>query len=177
MGRLLVVAVTNSADQVIMGQMLSLLINERTGTSVEVIQQGDIEKCHEAVLKGKANIYLSYIGTGYADMTGSTKVDDPQMVYTLVNQGYLEKFDMVWLRPFGFEGPLDPGRNGKDQSVSLAAPVTTKDVLRKFPVLDRVINKLAGRIDDAIINELAKEAGNGDVRELVKDFLKDQKLI
>ena len=55
-GRILVVAVGDSVDQVIMGQMLSTLINERTGTTVEVVQPGDLQACHETVLQGNANI-------------------------------------------------------------------------------------------------------------------------
>lgn len=176
-GRLLVVAVTDSSDQVLMGQMLSLLINERTGTTVDIIQPGDINKCHEAVLKGKANIYISYIGVGQAVTGGSGKVDDPQKVYTLVSQGYLDQFGMVWLKPFGFDGPVSVAGGGKGFVASLAAPVTTKDVLRKFPVLDRVINKLGGRIDNSTVDELRKKTSNNDMKEVVKEFLKEQKLI
>jgi len=176
-GRLLVIAVSDSADQALMGQMLSLLINERTGTTVDIIQPGDINKCHEAVLKGKANIYISYIGVGQAATGGSGKVDDPQKVYTLVSQGYLDQFGMVWLKPFGFEGPVSLAGGGKGSVASLAAPVTTKDVLRKFPVLDRVINKLGGRIDNVAVAELTKKTNNNDIKAVVKEFLKDQKLI
>jgi glycine betaine/choline ABC-type transport system substrate-binding protein len=176
-GRLLVVAVSGSADQVIMGNMLSVLINERTGTTVDVIQPGGLDKCHEAVLKGKANIYLNYIAAGHAATGGSGKVEDAQKVYTLVSAGYLEKFGMVWLKPFGFEGPLNPKQGAGVEVASLAVPVTTKDVLRKFPVLDRVINKLGGQIDNPAIDELAKKSNGGDVKLVVKEFLKAQKLI
>jgi osmoprotectant transport system substrate-binding protein len=176
-GRLLVIAVSDSADQVLMGQMLSLLINERTGTTVDIIQPGDINKCHEAVLKGKANIYISYIGVGQAATGGSGKVDDPQKAYTLVSQGYLDQFGMVWLKPFGFEGPVSLAGGGRGSVASLAAPVTTKDVLRKFPVLDRVINKLGGRIDNSTVAELTKKTNNNEVKAVVKEFLQEQKLI
>ena len=51
-GRLLVLAVDNSVDQAIMGKMLSIFINERTGTTVEIVQAGD-QTPHEMVLEGK----------------------------------------------------------------------------------------------------------------------------
>ena len=176
-GRLLVVAVSNSPDQIIMGQMMSVLINERTGTTVNIIQPGDLKACHEAVLKGKACIYISYIGVAQADMEGADAVNDPQESYTLVSQSFLEKFDMVWLKPFGFQGPLTNEAHSKKDRGTLAAPIATKDTLRKFPVLDRVINKLGNRIDNNIIEELKKKTENQDVKKVVKEFLKAQHLI
>jgi osmoprotectant transport system substrate-binding protein len=176
-GRLLIVAVSNSTDQVIMGQMLSILINERTGTTVNVIQPGDLKRCHETVLEGKADIYINYIGTGLAGMEGSSKADDPQGVYTLVRQRYMEKFGMVWLKPFGFQGPLTLEANLKKDCPTLAAPVATKDVLRRFPVLDRLINKLGGRIDNNAMDELRKKTENQDIKEAIREFLKTQRLI
>ena len=53
-GRVLNLAVGNSVDQTIMAQMLSVLINERTGTTVEIVQLEDTEAAHEAVLHGLA---------------------------------------------------------------------------------------------------------------------------
>jgi glycine betaine/choline ABC-type transport system substrate-binding protein len=160
-----------------MGEILSVLINQRTGTTVEIVRPGGVKRCHEAVLNGKANIYINYIGMGRSSIAGSSNVDDPQKVYTLVSQSYMEKFGMVWLRPFGFQGPLTYEAGGKNDRTSLAVPVTTKDVLKKFPVLDRLINKLGGRIDNSTIDELRKEAEKGDVEGVVKEFLKAQKLI
>ena len=176
-GRLLIVAVSSSADQVIMGQMLSVLINERTGTTVNIVHPGDLKACHETVLNGKADIYIDYIGLAQTSTGISSDVDDPQEAYTLVSQSYLDKFGMVWLKPFGFQGPwtseIQPGKEGG----TLAAPIATKDVLRKFPVLDRLINKLAGRIDNKIINELKKNTKDQDLEVAVREFLKAQKLI
>ena len=175
-GRLLVIAIGDSADQAIMGQMLSVLINERTGTTVNVLPLGDVEKCHEAVLKGKANIYINYIGIGQASK-GNAKGLDPQEAYTLVRLRYQENYGMVWLKPFGFEGPVKMNSKSERINPSLAAPISTTDVLRKFPVLDRVINKLAGQIDDHTLDELAKKTTDADVKEVVTEFLRSQKLI
>jgi len=157
--------------------MLSVLINERTGTTVNIVQPGDLKRCHETVLKGKADIYINYIGMRRASTGGSTKVDDPQKVYTLVRQRYMEEFGMIWLKPFGFEGPLILEAGGKKDGATLAAPVTTKDVLRRFPVLDRLINKLGGRIDNNTMDELRKKTENEDIKEAVREFLKTQRLI
>jgi glycine betaine/choline ABC-type transport system substrate-binding protein len=176
-GRLLVIAVSNSTDQDIMGQMLATLINERTGTTVDIVRPGDVGKCHETVMNGEANIYINYIGMAWAGAGGSGQVDDPQKVYTLVAQRYKEEYAMIWLKPFGFQGPLVFKANGRKDHVSLAVPVATKDVLKKFPVLDRVINKLASRIDNNTMEELRKKAEREDVEQVVQQFLQSEKLI
>ena len=84
---------------------------------------------------------------------------------------------MVWLKPFGFNGPLTEAACDGKALGSLAAPIATKDVLRKFPVLDRVINKLGGRVDNDTLEELRKKTENQNVREAVRAFLKTQKMI
>ena len=176
-GRVLVVATSNSPDQVVMGQMVATLINERTGTTVEIVQLDNMEKCQETVKKEEANIFIGYVGTAWASTGHAGKIDDPQKGYTLVSQFYLDTFSMVWLKPFGYQGPLSSEGSDNNGHTSLAAPVTTKDVLKKFPVLDRVINKLAGRIDDNTIEELRKKAETQPVEEVVREFLKSEKLI
>ena len=161
--RLLVVAVGDSIDQVIMGKMLSILINERTGTTVEIVQPGDIQANHEAVLQGKANIYINYVGMAWAGTEGSNALDEPPKAYILVRQSYMEKFGMVWLKPFGFQGPLTQAAPSGKVDRTLAAPVTTKDVIKKVPILDRLINKLAGQVDNKALEELREKSENQDI--------------
>ena len=169
-GRLLVVAVGDSVDQVIMGKMLSILINERTGTTVEIAQPGDIQASHEAVLQGKANIYINYVGMAGAGTEGPNALSEPQKAYILVSRSYMEKYGMVWLKPFGFQGPLTQAAPSGKVDRTLAAPVTTKDVIKKFPLLDRLINKLGGRVDNKAMEELRKKSENQDVEMLVREF-------
>ena len=175
--RLLVVAVGDSIDQVIMGQMLSILINERTGTTVEIVQPGDIQANHEAVLQGKANIYINYVGMAGAGTEGSNALEDPQKAYILARRSYMEEFGMVWLKPFGFQGPLTQAAPSGKVDRTLAAPVTTKDVIKKFPILDRLINKLAGQVNNKTLEELRKKSENQDVEITVREFLTSHKLI
>jgi osmoprotectant transport system substrate-binding protein len=176
-GRILNVAVADSPDQIVMGHMLSVLINERTGTTVNVVPTGDLTQCREAVFEGKAQIYIGYIGVDQDVTKGAPPAGGAQELYTLVSQYYREKYGMIWLQPFGFEGPMDAGRNQKSEKASLAAPVCTKEVLRKFPVLDRVINKLGRSVDDKTIAELVNKVKEGDPKDVVKAFLKANKLI
>ena len=175
--RLLVLAVGDSIDQVIMGKMLSILINERTGTTVEIVQPGNIQASHDAVLQGKANIYITYVGMAQAGTEGPNALDEPQKAYILARRSYMEEFDMVWLKPFGFQGPLSQAASSGEVDRTLAAPVTTKDVIKKFPILDRLINKLAGQVDNKTLEELREKSENQDVEITVREFLTSHKLI
>lgn len=176
-GRVLVLAVGDSIDQVIMGKMLSILINERTGTTVEIAQPGDIQASHEAVLQGKANIYINYLGMAEAGTEGPNALDEPQKAYILVSRSYMEKYGMVWLKPFGFQGPLPQAAPSGKIDGTLAVPVTTKDVIKQFPILDRLINKLAGQVDNKTLDELREKSENQDVEITVREFLTSHKLI
>ena len=176
-GRVLVLAVGDSIDQVIMGQMLSILINERTGTTVEIAQPGDIQASHEAVLQGKANIYINYLGMAEAGTEGPNALNEPQKAYILVSRSYMEKYGMVWLKPFGFQGPLPQAAPSGKVDGTLAVPVTTKDVIKQFPILDRLINKLAGQVDNKTLDELREKSENQDVEITVREFLTSHKLI
>jgi len=176
-GRLLKLAVGSSADQVIMAQMLSTLINERTGTTVEIVQLGDMQTSQEAVLEGKADIYINYVGMAQDGTEGVNAVDEPQKAYILVSRSYMEKYGMVWLKPFGFQGPLAQADAPGKVDGTMAVPVTTKEIIKKFPVLDRLINKLGGRVDNTALEELRKKSENQDVEITVREFLASRNLI
>ena len=174
-GRLLVLAVGDTPDQVVMAEMLSLLVNERTGTSVELVKPGNLEACKEAVKQDKAQIFFNYVGVAQAEMGEVTDNGNTQEIYNKVRQHYLDTYDMVWLKPFGFSGPMD--QNSKVENGSMIAPVSTSEVLKRFPVLDRVINKLKNKVDDKTIADLVEKSKDKDVKEVVKDFLKSKKMI
>ncbi len=176
-GRVLNLAVGDSIDQAIMGKMLSILINERTGTTVEIVQLEDTNAAHEAVLNGLAEIYINYIGMAEGGTEGVNAIDEPHKADILASRSYNQKFDMIWLKPFGFQGPLAQVPPSEKIDITLAAPITTKDVIKKFPILDRLINKLAGRVDNKTLEELREKSESQDLEITVREFLTSNKLI
>ncbi len=176
-GRILTLAVSNSPDQQVMGAILSIYINERTGTTVKLIHPGDIQACHQAVLSGKANLYINYLEpAGKILDLRRDREDNPQKLYILVSQGFLDRFKLVWLRPLGYKGPLN-GNLVPGKDASLAAPVVSVETLRKFPVLDRLINKLGGKIDNNTLERLGSKSGGQEPEKTARDFLKALRLI
>ncbi len=172
-GRILNLAVTGSADQQVMGRLLATYITERTGTTVNLVKAPDLDTARKMVREGKANIYINYIDEAARELN-KTSGATPQETWALLRQAYLEKYGLVWLKPFGYTGPTDLAKSADG---SLAAAVTSTDVLEKFPILDRLINKLAGRISQETLRQLQQEAASADLAAVAKNFLKKKNLI
>ncbi len=176
-GRILTLSIDDTPEQKLVGQLLATYITERTGTTVNLTTVLDVKASEDLIEQCKADIFLNYIKVGMAGMENADTAADTQESYSLVKQYYLEKNNMVWLKPLGYKGPLQNAAVTNTGNVSLAVPVTTKDVLDRFPVLDRVINKLSGRVDDRTIQQLMQKAETDGIEVAVKGFLKAQNLI
>jgi len=173
-GRILTVSVNDSIEQKLMGQLLATYITERTGTTVNMTTALDVTTSEKQIKECKADIFINYLNTGLAGMKDADASGNAQETYGLVKQYYNDKFEMVWLKPLGYKGPLV---TQDENSRSLAIPVTTREVLNRFPVLDRVINKLGGRIDEGTLQQLIQQAESKEILVVVKEFLKGQNLI
>jgi len=169
-GRVLILALSDSPDQEVVGTLMATLITERTGTAVEIIKPGNEEAVHKAVIDGKAQIYINYLNTGKAHTTDVGDITDDNELYVQVRQNYLDKFNFVMLKPFGYKGP-------SEADGSITFPVTTKETIKGFPVLDRVINKLGGKITNEVVKELSEQAKTDEIKKVVKKYLKDHKMI
>lgn len=175
-GRILNISIHDTPEQRVVGQLLATYITERTGTTVNLIIAKDGVSPEDQVKDCKAEIYLNYLDQGLAEIDPGKKDVDPQEAYGLVKRSFFDKFQMVWLKPLGYKGPL--ASNTTDQKTgSLAVVVTTQQVLDRFPVLDRVINKLSGRIDMQTVQKLIQESEGKASVAVVKSYLKDQNLI
>ncbi len=176
-GRILTVSTNESIEQKLMGQLLATYITERTGTTVNIITAADVDVCEEQIKQCKADIFINYLNVGLANIYGTAAAGEDQEKYGLVKQHYIETFDMVWLKPLGYKGPVINDNGEESSQVSLAIPVTTREVLNRFPVLDRVVNKLGGRIDRRTLQRLIEAAKTDEPESVVRKFLKDQNLI
>lgn len=178
-GRILTIAVDQSVDQNVIGHMLVVFINERTGTTVQLKKAASLADCFRLVNDGDADIFISYIKAPLPGQKTEAALStaSPQETYSLVKQYYRENYNMVWLKPYRYHGPVMEGQSASPDSGSFAAVVTTRKVLDRFPILDRVINKLSDRIDDDIINKFIKESSTANIEQVVKNFLKKKNMI
>ena len=90
-------------EQEILGEILSLLIEEHTDIKVvKKLTLGGTMVCFNALRKGDIDLYPEYTGTGLVNILDREAVKDPDEAYEIVKKQFFEKFDLTWLKPFGF---------------------------------------------------------------------------
>ncbi|MDU9050827.1 MAG: glycine betaine ABC transporter substrate-binding protein [Candidatus Electrothrix sp. Rat3] len=166
-GRILNLTVNESPEQQIIAHIMATYITERTGTTVNIVNSSE-----DSGTQCPSDICINYVNTGLSGMSSDDQGSDDQENYSLVKEYYIENENLVWLKPFGYKGPV------LQQNASLAVPVANRESLAKFPVLDRVINKLGDLIDDSSLEQLLlQQTESGDAKSVAKDFLKTKNLI
>ena len=83
--------------------MMAQMIESRTALSVErKFNLGGTLICHEALARGQIDLYAEYTGTGLMAILDLPAMTDPAKVYQRVAGEYRNRFNLVWMEPFGF---------------------------------------------------------------------------
>ena len=152
----------SSADEKLMAEMASLMITERTGSSVKIDVYKDSKALYEAVKQGKVNIIMENTDRAL-EVLGKTKHSGSIGVDSIKSE-YRKSFNLTWLTPFGASPQY--------------APVLTADTLTNYPALPKLLNKLAGALSNDTYAKLLKSVESDDkTKKTAKDFLKGKKLI
>lgn len=153
----------SSANEKLMAEMASLMITERTGSSVKIDMYKDSRSLYEAVKQGKVNILMENTDRAQ-EVLGRTRGSSSAMGIDAIKSEYRKSMNLTWLNPFG----------GAPQY----APVLTGDTLSNYPALPKLLNKLAGALPNDTYMKLAKSSESDDkTKKIAKDFLKGKKLI
>ncbi len=172
-GKTLRIGTLDGAQQEVLAQILSIIIDERTGTGVKIVPFDSSKEAHEALVDADLDMLIEYTGVGQVAVLGGEPIAEGDALYKEVKSRYQQELNLIWLKPFGFE---DRARTAPDLPAE-AAPVVRKDTLKKFPALSRLINKLGGRIDQATMAQLEGEVSSRGAKSVARSFLKDRKLI
>jgi len=172
-GKTLVVGALDNPQQQVLAEMLSVLIGERTGTTVKVVSVAGHAEAHDAMVRAEMDMYVEYTGVGQVIILKEQPIADSDELYKAVKERYNQDLNLVWLKPFGFSDE----RYAPEGTVAVAAPVVRKDTLKKFPALARLINKLGGSIDDSTMKELETASAAGNSRDVARKFLKEKRFI
>ena len=169
-GKTLIIGATSSPNDQLLAQMMAVIINERTGTTVNVTYYDSPEQLFEAVKKREVNIYVENTGRAL-QLLGKTASGDAQSVYDAVKDDFKSQFHLVMLKPFG--------EMSTDAQVSYVdVPVIAEGILIEYPALPRVINKLAKVTGGKNFTKLLSEVEAGDKpNQVAKDYLKKKKVI
>ncbi len=172
-GKTLVIGSKGTAQQDILAEMLSILIVERTGTTVKVVKFDSTATIHDALLKADLDMYIEYTGVGQVEVLQKAALADPAALYQTVKATYNQDLNLVWLKPLGFNA----SDIGKGDFPAEPAPVVRKDTLKKFPALARLINKLGGAISVEAMHDLEQQVSEKSPRDVARQFLKAGRFI
>lgn len=90
-------------EQEILGEMVALLLEERTALDVERrLNLGGTMICISALEAGDLDVYVEYTGTGLVTILNREMIPDPDESYNVVREVFEEEKDLVWLEPLGF---------------------------------------------------------------------------
>jgi osmoprotectant transport system substrate-binding protein len=167
-------------DQEVLTEIFSWMVSERTGTTIQVKAYPDSRAMHAALQTADVDLYLEDQSVALREILGQTVAVAAAEQRETVRREYEQRFNLIWLEPWGMTGrptPVAVAGPGGPGSPGLVAPVIRKDTLKKFPALSRLVNKLAGAIDNATLARLVLESEKRPAREVVKQFLKEKRLI
>lgn len=87
----------------LLGEILAGLIEQNTTYPViRKFELGGTNICFAALQKGEIDMYPEYTGTGLIAILKEPPRSDPEVTYQYVKQAFLEKYQLRWLEPFGF---------------------------------------------------------------------------
>ena len=162
-GKTIHVGISNASNERLLAEMASLLITERTGSTVSVDVYKNSKDLYNAVKKGNVNVLIEN-PVNALEMLGKTKAADGSATLALVKAEYRKSMNLVWLEPIG----------GSQQYSS----VLTVDTLSNYPALPKLLNKLSGALNNDTYSKLLKSVDSSDkTKKVAKDFLKGKKLI
>ena len=167
-------------EQEILTEIFSWMVSERTGTTIQIKSLPDSRAMQAALQTADVDLYLEDQGVALHDILGLAAAGEGTDQREVVRREYEQRFNLIWLEPWGMTGrpaQVTVAGPGKPAAPGLMAPVIRKDTLKKFPALSRLVNKLAGMVDNATMARLVRESEKRPAREVAKQFLKDKRLI
>ena len=111
----IVVGSKNFTEQIILGELIGILIEE--STDLEVVRRLNLAGtflCHHAVQNGEIDLYVEYTGTAYTRILELPPVSNAQKVYSTVREEYSYRFDLHWTEPLGFNNTFAIMVRGED---------------------------------------------------------------
>jgi osmoprotectant transport system permease protein len=99
----IVVGSKNFSEQLILGNMLADIIENKTDLEVErKLNLGGTQVAFSAVNNGDIDVYVEYTGTGLVNILNQIPGGSPDEVYDSVQKEFNAKYGIKWLEPLGF---------------------------------------------------------------------------
>ncbi len=121
----IVVATKPTAEQYILGEIISQLVENNT--DIEVTRKfgigGGTSNIHPALLKGEVDIYPEYTGTAWLFVLKNKQINNPDSLYAALQKEYTEKFNLHWACRLGFNNTF---------TIALPEQLATKENILTF---------------------------------------------
>jgi len=99
----IVIGSKNFSEQLILGNILADLIENKTDIKVErKLNLGGSQVAFGAIKSGDIDMYVEYTGTGLVNILKQPPESDPDKVYEYVQRQFKQKYDIDLLKPLGF---------------------------------------------------------------------------
>ncbi|MBU1054825.1 MAG: ABC transporter permease subunit [Proteobacteria bacterium] len=93
----------NYTEQIILGEIMTQLIEAKTDITVDRrFNLGGSMICHGALVNGGIDLYAEYTGTALTAVLNAPVISNPDDALKFVSEKYMKQFDLIWLKPFGF---------------------------------------------------------------------------
>lgn len=101
--RSITIGAKHFTEQEILGEIMAQVIEAKTDIKVvKKFNLGGTMVCFDALRTGDIDLYPEYTGTGLVNILKEKTMRDPEKVYGTVKSAFKRKYELVWLRPFGF---------------------------------------------------------------------------
>ncbi len=102
--RAIVVASKPTAEQYILGEIISQMIEKHTDIPVKRMFGigGGTSNIQPALLSGKIDVYPEYTGTAWLFVLKKPQIRNPDSLFSALKTAYTEKYGLTWACRFGF---------------------------------------------------------------------------
>lgn len=129
-----VIASKNFTEQYILAELMAQLIESKTSLKVKrKFNLGTTDIVHQALLKGEIDLYPEYTGTAYVTVLKMSPTTNPSDILQKVRTAYKDKFNLIWLDPFGFSN---------SQSLAITRKFAEKHHIHRLSDLAQISSQL-----------------------------------
>ncbi len=125
----IVIGSKNFTENILLAELTAQHIENTTDITVERrLNLGGTFLCHEALLSGAIDLYPEYSGTALTAILKLPVGQDPETVRQTVVRAYRERFQVEWMKPFGFNNTfaiLVRGEEGKEAGLTTISELAT----------------------------------------------------
>lgn len=164
-GKTLVVGITATPEHQVLAALLSVLISERTGTSVDIREYPRTDDVYAAAATGDVGLLVERTDRAW-ERLGDAGAEGAQRDVARLKSGYKDRWGLVWNAPAEAGTALD------------WRPVLTLDIVNNFPALPRLVGKLNTVLNPEVLGRLVAAVQAGEKpRKVARDFLQTKRLI